>query len=93
MLLVSEDDVDKEQARDILSNLLTTHRGEHVLRLGRRPLHPTLFNPDPSTASDDWIGTPRSDKELAKMVEEVTRLVEDIGGKVRHPVARWSFFR
>ena len=83
MLLLSDDESEKEQARDLLSNLMTTHRGEYVLRLGRRPLHSTLFNPDPSSSADDWIGTPRSDDELKRMVDETVRIVEDVGGRVR----------
>lgn len=61
---------------------MTTHRGEYVLRLGRRPLHTALFSPERSASADDWIGTPRSDEELKKMVEETIRIVEDVGGKV-----------
>ena len=83
MLLLSDDEAEKEQARDVLSNLMTTHRGEYVLRLGRRPLHATLFGTDSSTSADGWIGTPRSDEELNVMVEETVRIVEDVGGRVR----------
>lgn len=81
-LLLSENDKEKERARDILAGLLTNHKGEYILRLGARPHHSQLFAGDASTSSDGWIGTPRTEDELQKLCGEVSRLVEEVGGKV-----------
>lgn len=82
-LLLSENDADVEHARDILAGLLTRHRGEYILRLGAHPPHASLFAGDASTSADGWIGIPRTEKDLARMCAEVTRLVEEVGGKAR----------
>lgn len=80
---MSEKEADIEHARDILAGFLTRHKGEYILRLGAHPSNASLFAADASTSADGWIGTPRTDQELARMCAEVTRLVEEVGGKVR----------
>ncbi|EJD03134.1 GTP-binding protein 1 [Fomitiporia mediterranea MF3/22] len=82
VLMLSENDEDHELAREILAELLTNQKGEHILRLGARPQRSQLFSGNASTIADDWTGTPRTEDDLAKLCGEVTRLVEEIGGKV-----------
>lgn len=84
-MLLSEKDADGEHARDILAGFLTRHKGEYILRLGSHPSNASLFAADASTSADGWIGMPRTEQELAQMCTEVTRLVEEVGGKVCIP--------
>ncbi|KAH8119238.1 GTP-binding protein 1 [Phellopilus nigrolimitatus] len=81
-ILLSEDDADHDRARDILAGLLTRHKGEYVLRFGRRPPHASLFAGNLSTSADGWLGAPRSENELHRLRGAVSRLVEEVGGKV-----------
>ncbi|KAI5123663.1 hypothetical protein M0805_001692 [Coniferiporia weirii] len=81
-LLLSGTDADHERARDILAGLLTSHRGEYILRFGALPPHTSLFSGNASTSADGWLGTPRTENELQQLCGEVSRLVEEVGGKV-----------
>lgn len=84
-LLLSGDASDHDHARDIIAGLITSHRGEFILRMGSRPPHESLFLGESVTVSSGqtgWHGIPRMDSELSQLCGEVNRTVEELGGKV-----------
>lgn len=79
--LLSQTPSDHDVARDRLSALLTQNNGEYVLRIGRQPPHALLFANDLSDETSEWTGVPRTAEEIMKIREEITKTIEEIGGK------------
>lgn len=72
----------------MVAALLTRHRGEHIFRLGLRPTNARLFGGQPANHDiDGWAGIDRTDEELTTLKEELTRAVEEVGGKVRQTLS------
>lgn len=82
-LLLSKAQSDHDHARDIIAALLTRHKGEYVLRLGAHPPHAALFTGEVSGENENWTGTLRTEEEINVLYDQITRTVEEVGGKVR----------
>ncbi|KAG5715927.1 GTP-binding protein 1 [Termitomyces sp. T112] len=80
-LLLSHARADHDEARDLVAGLLTQHKGEYVLRTGSQPSHTHLFEGNLTDVSDGWMGTPRTVEELDILKDQVTKVVEEVGGK------------
>ncbi|KAG5342991.1 hypothetical protein C0989_005942 [Termitomyces sp. Mn162] len=80
-LLLSHARADHDEARDLVAGLLTQHKGEYVLRTGSQPSHTHLFEGNLTDVSDGWTGTPRTVEELDILKDQVTKVVEEVGGK------------
>ncbi|KAG6874469.1 hypothetical protein C0995_010379 [Termitomyces sp. Mi166 len=80
-LFLSHARTDHDEARNLVAGLLTQHRGEYVLRIGLQPSHTHLFEGNLTDASDGWTGTSRTVEELDILKEQVTKVVEEVGGK------------
>lgn len=65
-----------------MAALLTQSNGEYVLRLGQHPSHEELFVGNLSDESPRWSGTPRSIEEIDTLHGNITKIVEEVGGKV-----------
>lgn len=63
-----------------------------MLRIGRQPPHTLLFADDLSDETSEWTGVSRTAEEIMKIREEVTRTVEEIGGKVDVQLKGCIFF-
>lgn len=75
------DAVDHDQARDAVAALVTSHKGEFILRMGSRPPHSLIFTGE-SSAGSTVYGLPRTDAELHRLSSEISRVMEELGGKV-----------
>lgn len=53
-----------------------------MLRLGQQPSHAELFAGDLSDESPRWSGKPRSIEEIDALRGNITKVVEEVGGKV-----------
>ncbi|KAG6837722.1 hypothetical protein H0H93_003524 [Arthromyces matolae] len=80
-LLLSHVSSNHDAARDLIAGLLTQHRGEYVLRIGLQPSHAHLFEGDLTDDSDGWRGTARTVEELDTLKQQVTKVVEEVGGR------------
>ncbi|EIN11416.1 P-loop containing nucleoside triphosphate hydrolase protein [Punctularia strigosozonata HHB-11173 SS5] len=80
-LLTSGVPTNHDRAKDMLSALLTQHRGEYVFRLGAQPPHARLFAGE-SLNGDDWTGVARTPDELARLRAAIVTATEEVGGKV-----------
>uniref|UniRef100_A0A8H8CQ65 Tr-type G domain-containing protein n=1 Tax=Psilocybe cubensis TaxID=181762 RepID=A0A8H8CQ65_PSICU len=80
-LLLSSSTPDYDSARDLLAALLTQCNGEHVLRIGQQPSHTALFSGELKDESAHWSGTPRTIEEIGSLRTQVTKAVEEVGGK------------
>ncbi|KAI9463659.1 GTP-binding protein 1 [Lactarius psammicola] len=69
------------QARDLISILLTQQGGEYLLRIGARPSRTSLFAKEDLDSADGWTGEERTEAEVDTMVDHVGQLVEEVGGK------------
>lgn len=85
-LFLSNAPADHEQAREMISELLTQRRGEYVLRIGQQPSHTILYAGELTDASDGWTGLERTEQDLDIFKERITKTVEDVGGKVGWPL-------
>lgn len=63
-----------------------------MLRIGRQPPHALLFADDLSDDTSEWTGVSRTADEIMKIREEVTKTVEEIGGKVDVQLKGCIFF-
>lgn len=88
-LLLSGNASDHDQARDIIAGLITSHRGEYILRIGSRPPHASLFAGEYVSGPTGWNGIARTTADLQHLCVEVTRTVEELGGKVCRPIYLW----
>jgi len=84
-LFLSNAPADHEKAREMISELLTQHRGEYVLRIGQQPSHTILYAGALTDASDGWTGLERTEQDLDVFKERIIKTVEDVGGKVGRP--------
>jgi hypothetical protein len=66
----------------MIAELLTQHHGEYVFRIGAQPPHNKLFAGELSDDADGWTGVSRTEAELDWLHQEITRTVEEVGGKV-----------
>ncbi|KAF9474221.1 GTP-binding protein 1 [Pholiota conissans] len=80
-LLLSLNPADYDLARDQVAALLTQNNGEYVLRIGQQPSHAELFAGDLTDESPGWSGTLRSIEDVDKLREQITKVVEEVGGK------------
>lgn len=64
--------------------MLTQHRGEFLIRIGKHPSHAQLFSgePIPDDPGDGWYGTPRSQEEMELIRAGLESVVDEVGGKV-----------
>ena len=82
-LLLSSNTSDHVSARNQIASLITQHNGEHVLRIGRQPPHDKLFTGALTDECSGWSGIPRSTDDIECIRQQITKTVEEIGGKVR----------
>ena len=68
--------------RDTIAAVITQHGGEYVFRLGAQPPTATLFAGESLDDGEGWTGTRRTEQELRVLCQEITRTVEEFGGKV-----------
>ncbi|KJA19920.1 hypothetical protein HYPSUDRAFT_43812 [Hypholoma sublateritium FD-334 SS-4] len=81
-LLLSSTPTDYDLARDQIAALLTQNSGEYVFRIGQEPSHTELFAGELNDDTIEWSGTPRSVEEIDKLHEQISKVVEEVGGKV-----------
>ena len=65
-----------------MAALLTQTSGEYVLRVGQRPPLTELYAGGLSDDTTGWIGTSRTSEEIEMLITQVTKAVEEVGGKV-----------
>lgn len=82
-LLLFANPSDSDLARDLVAAVLTQNHGEYVFRIGQQPSHTELFGGDLNDQSPDWSGIARTVEDLDKLREQFTKVVEEVGGKVR----------
>ncbi|TFK44701.1 P-loop containing nucleoside triphosphate hydrolase protein [Crucibulum laeve] len=80
-LLLSKTPTDHDLARDMLAAILTQNNGEYVLRIGQQPPQDELFSGDLTDDTNGWSGVPRSVQEIDILRDEITKTVEEVGGK------------
>ncbi len=73
---------DYDLVRDQIAALLTQNSGEYVFRIGQEPPHAELFSGELNEDSADWSGSSRSVEEIGKLYEQLSKVVEEVGGKV-----------
>lgn len=61
--------------------LMTRHRGEYIFRIGSHPPHTVLFTGDLSD-SEGWSGISRTEQEVESLLQMITVIAEEAGGKV-----------
>jgi hypothetical protein len=66
----------------MIAALITQHHGEYVFRIGAQPSRAKLFSDSDTTDDPGWTGTSRTVQELDALRNEMTKLVEEVGGKV-----------
>jgi hypothetical protein len=65
----------------MVASLLTRHRGEYVFRLGAQPPLSKLISGE-SIEGPGWTGTSRTQEEIDNLCQELTKTVEEVGGKI-----------
>ncbi|KAF4620322.1 hypothetical protein D9613_000686 [Agrocybe pediades] len=80
-LLRTQNPSDHDIARDQIAALLTQNNGEYVLRIGEKPPREELFSGELTDASPGWTGTARTADEISTLTQDITRTVEEVGGK------------
>jgi hypothetical protein len=65
-----------------MATLLTRHGGEYLLRLGARPPRTPLFANEDYENVNDWTGNQRTEAEVDAMIDHISQVVEEVGGKV-----------
>ncbi|KAL4254993.1 TRAFAC class translation factor GTPase superfamily protein [Abortiporus biennis] len=81
-LLLKRTQADRDKARNILAELLTTARGEYIFRIGVQPIQSKLFARDSKPANYEYDGIPRTVEEIDTIRDELIKTVDEIGGKV-----------
>ena len=71
-----------------ITQLLTRRRGEYILRVGARPKLLALYTNKPLEDVQEWIGNPLPSQDVERMIKNLQKAVEDIGGKVSQAVNR-----
>jgi predicted RNase H-like nuclease len=82
-LLLSGSESDRNAARDVIAQLITSNYGEYVFRLGAQPAREVILSGDFNDDVDGWIGAERTPEEIAILRDALNAVVEEIGGKVR----------
>ncbi|KAJ3514147.1 hypothetical protein NMY22_g14838 [Coprinellus aureogranulatus] len=80
-LLLSKEPADHDAVRDRIAALLTRHNGEYVIRIGEQPPREDLFSGELTDETAGWKGTARSAQEIKTLVQELTKTVEEVGGR------------
>ncbi|KAJ2922724.1 hypothetical protein H1R20_g14360, partial [Candolleomyces eurysporus] len=80
-LLLSKNPADHDTARDRLAAVLTQNNGEYVIRIGQRPPQEPLYGGTLTDEAEGWSGTARSLEDVQTIVQELTKTVEEVGGK------------
>ncbi|KAF8629670.1 hypothetical protein AX17_005609 [Amanita inopinata Kibby_2008] len=80
-LLLSDNSVDHDSAKDMISSLLMQHQGEYIFRAGHRPPHSQLFANELSDDCDGWTGIQRTDEDIERLRPALIKIVKEIGGK------------
>ncbi|THH17867.1 hypothetical protein EW146_g3026 [Bondarzewia mesenterica] len=78
-LLLSNDPRDQDSTRDLVASLLTSCRGEFLSRIGSHPPLSKLFSNE--ALEDRWTGDELDVAQLETAVTNLTRAVEEVGGK------------
>jgi GTPase len=60
---------------------LTRHNGEYVIRIGERPPREELYSGELTDESAGWKGASRSIEDVQTLVQELTKTVEEVGGR------------
>ena len=80
-MLLSKNPVDHDTARDRLAAVLTQNNGEYVIRIGQRPPQEPLYGGTLTDEAEGWSGTARSLEDVQTIVQELTKTVEEVGGR------------
>ncbi|TEB38306.1 GTP-binding protein 1 [Coprinellus micaceus] len=80
-LLLSKEPADRDAVRDRIAALLTRHNGEYVIRIGERPPREELYSGELTDESAGWKGASRSIEDVQTLVQELTKTVEEVGGR------------
>lgn len=80
-LLLSQNPADHDAARDQIAALITRANGEYVIRIGERPPRNELFTEELNDSIPGWTGTARTYEDIQKLIQELTKTVEEVGGK------------
>ncbi|KAF7321313.1 GTP-binding protein 1 [Mycena kentingensis (nom. inval.)] len=79
--LLSPASSDHDRARDLIASLITQCAGEYIFRVGSRPPLTQLFAGELVDDADGWTGVARTEAEIDLMVDKITAVVEEVGGK------------
>ncbi|KAF6761285.1 GTP-binding protein 1 [Ephemerocybe angulata] len=80
-LLLSKEPSDRDTVRDRIAALLTQNNGEYVIRIGEQPPQEPLYAGELTDETAGWKGTPRSLEDMQTLVQELTKTVEEVGGR------------
>lgn len=89
--MISSNAFDHNFARDQIAGLLTQHNGEYVLRIGQQPPQNELFSGDLTDESSGWSGISRSSDDIEFILQQITKTVEEVGGKVYIYISFFAF--
>ncbi|KZT43641.1 P-loop containing nucleoside triphosphate hydrolase protein [Sistotremastrum suecicum HHB10207 ss-3] len=80
-LIFGVDGTEDTKLRNLLASLLTSNRGEYVIRIGLQPSRLALFSDEPPEYPKDWSGVERSVDEIKSGQATVFRTADEIGAK------------
>ncbi|KAJ7579139.1 GTP-binding protein 1 [Mycena floridula] len=80
-MVQSSSQSDHDTARDMIAALITQNHGEYVFRIGAQPPHNLLFLGELADDADGWAGIERKTEEIEILVQHITNVVEEVGGK------------
>jgi hypothetical protein len=77
----------------MIAAIITQNLGEYVLRIGLQPAPAKIFSGESlDESADGWIGIPRTEQEIDKLRQEITVIVEEVGGKVLFHLCRLTLW-
>jgi hypothetical protein len=62
-----------------------------VLRIGQQPPQNELFSGDLTDESSGWSGISRSNDDIEFILQQMTKTVEEVGGKVFFYISFFAF--
>ena len=62
-----------------------------MLRIGQQPSQKELFSGDLTDESSGWSGIYRSNDDIEFILQQITRTVEEVGGKVSLFISFFAF--
>ncbi|KZS98433.1 P-loop containing nucleoside triphosphate hydrolase protein [Sistotremastrum niveocremeum HHB9708] len=80
-LIFGVDGTEDTKLRNLLASLLTSNRGEYVIRIGLQPSRLALFSDEPPEYPKDWSGVERTVDEIKSGQATVFRTADEIGAK------------